>query len=125
MNQYQSTFTCRVLVHEFETHLKQFNQVLFFSCICLLNFIGFYTDIFYILELAEYNDVADEYGKPLTFQITTDTYYPAHWQRVSGDPHGQAAEEEKPDPLGDETLSFDFPDTGTHDLVLWEDPGYG
>ena len=53
------------------------------------------------------------------------TYYPAQWQRVSGDPHGQVAEEEKPDPLGDETLSFDFPETGAHGLVLWDYPTHG
>ena len=91
----------------------------------MLIFFGFYTDIFYVLELPIYSDVADEYGKELPFQITTDTYYPARWQRVSGDPHGQVAEEEKPDPLGDETLSFDFPETGTHWLLMWDHPTHG
>ena len=86
---------------------------------------SFYTDLSSILELPKYNDVASEYGKELPFQITTDTYYPAQWQRVSGDPHGQVAEEEKPDPLGDETLSFDFPDSGTYGLVLWDHPTHG
>ena len=42
------------------------------------------------------------------FVIDTDTYYPSDWQRVNGDPHEQATEEEAPDPLGDETLSLIF-----------------
>ena len=91
---------------------------------CLLNLTSFYTDPFFVLEWLEYMDIANAYGG-VDFLITSDTYYPASWQRVNGDPHGQVAEEEKPDPLGDETLSFDFPDTGTHTLLLWSHSNLG
>ena len=70
-------------------------------------------------EAPEYSYLEGEYGT-IPFVIDSDTYYPSDWQRVNGDPHGQAAEEEAPDPLGDETLSFDFPNRGgTYDVYLW------
>ena len=72
-----------------------------------------------ILELPEYQYLEAEYGE-ISFEIATDTYYPSEWQRINGDPHGQAAEKEAPDALGDETLSFDFPKANdTYDVYLW------
>ena len=73
----------------------------------------------FISEDPAYDYLEGEYGT-IPFKIDSDTYYPSDWQRVNGDPHGQAAEEEAPDPLGDETLSFDFPDTDSHyNVHLW------
>ena len=79
----------------------------------------------FFLEDPEYAYLEGEYGT-IPFKIDSDTYYPSDWQRVNGDPHGQAAEEEAPDPLGDETLSFDFPNkAGTYDVYLWSHESTG
>ena len=71
------------------------------------------------LEDPEYHYLEGQYGT-IPFKIDTDIYYPSDWQRVNGGLHGQAAEEEAPDPLGHETLVFDFPNrTDTYKVFLW------
>ena len=79
------------------------------------------TTLIALLELSKYSHLEAEYGV-IPFKIATDKYYPSDWQRINGDPHGQAAEKEAPDALGDETLSFDFPkdkNGGYYELYLW------
>ena len=70
-------------------------------------------------EAPSYSYLEEEYGT-IPFLITTDSYYPSLWQRVNGDPHGQAAQAEAPDVFGGETLSFDFPNQGgQYSVALW------
>ena len=70
-------------------------------------------------EDPSYSYLEAEHGT-IPFIVETVTYYQSSWQRVNGDPHGQTAERESPDPLGDETLSFNFPDrAGTYEVSLW------
>ena len=77
------------------------------------------------LEDPEYTYLEGEYGT-IPFKVDSDTYHPSNWQRLNGDPHGQVAEEEAPDPLGDETLSFDFPNgDGAYGVHLWSHAATG
>ena len=66
-------------------------------------------------------NVVDAYGHELDYVIASETEYPAAWQRVHGDPHGQVAYEEFPSEFADNTLSWDFPkaEDGELDLVLY------
>ena len=87
------------------------------------NVLASYTACCSLPELPEYAGIEAEYGE-IPFEIATDNYYPSDWQRINGDPHGQSAEEEAPDALGDETLSFDFPNDDTsYNVFLWSYPG--
>ena len=85
-----------------------------------------YDDYSSLSELPEYAALEAEYGE-IPFKIETENYYPSEFQRINGDPHGQAAEREKPDDLGDETLSFDFPndDDNSYNVLLWSHEATG
>ena len=74
-----------------------------------------------ISETPEFVDIAAQYGE-LDFVIDSTRHHSASLQRCYGDPHGQVAPDEFPDPRAGDTLSFDFPtlEDGELDLVLWQ-----
>ena len=91
-----------------------------YNCRYLRNIVNhFYYCI--ITEAPEFVDIAAQYGE-LDFVINSTRHHSSSWQRCHGDPHGQVAPQEFPDPRADDTLSFDFPTPEERelDLVLWQ-----